>query len=644
MSRPWKQYWDATLAKFEHLDLDYKPLSIAKQEIRLIVLKPTEDDAEVLRCSLKHFAHAQAPEYVALSYCWGDSTKKLAIWIDGRCIYVNENLGEALYVLRGQGFRRLWVDAICINQQDDEEKSSQVLRMSAIYRTAEEVAVWLGNSDRASRDIFKLANHIAASPGTFDFVSDDFMVFKPGYGPGSGIQLKILSLIDWQYWSRVWILQEVAVGARVRVFCGQDSTDWENLVRVVDTFRDNRHLFFLTSLWPDKDYLPRFHCYNNLVDLRHKLSNDKLPTMLASIRSSRCSQATHSRDFIYALIGITIDGPRLVPAPSYEVSIDEVLRRLTIQFIKAKQTLDIILLKTLDSQDDMKRPSWIPNWLDRDSNGDQKRILSYLLRDSCLRHGLPRTHWNATCGSPAVARVDERREGKLHVKGYRVATITGMDLSRWFPGQHIKEQKIKATIDSPRQNPYKSPEGTARAILAILTIITDQNAAEIHCQRFADLWGVSTSTWLWDHWPRVHEWLFLNKDFEFHGKTLVEWATVLDQLHSESSIINNQILLLQDLSQQRPSNNCQQFIKGTIARVLQENLKLMTTLEGHIGWASPLAEPGDKIYLLAGCTMPVILQSCHEANTFRVVGDSYVAGMMDGEYWDPERIEDIKLV
>lgn len=71
----------------------------------------------------------------------------------------------------------------------------------------------------------------------------------------------------------------------------------------------------------------------------------------------------------------------------------------------------------------------------------------------------------------------------------------------------------------------------------------------------------------------------------------------------------------------------------SLFELIDEGFRLMTSREGDLGWASPIAQPGNDIYLLAGCSMPVILRS-HKSRrqAFIVIGHAYVDGMMDGEF------------
>lgn len=123
------------------------------------------------------------PDYEALSYAWGNESYKCGISIDGRTLSVTENLQNALTQLRyATRPRTLWVDAICLNQNDETEKRHQIPIMHLIYAQASKVIVWLGaqsdDSDLAMRYIVDI--HSLVEPGKEEDVSD---THKPSAWP-----------------------------------------------------------------------------------------------------------------------------------------------------------------------------------------------------------------------------------------------------------------------------------------------------------------------------------------------------------------------------------------------------------------------------------------------------------------------------
>lgn len=128
----------------------YKPFHNAVNEIRLLQLhsrhwNPPGDNS--IRCSLVHTSLSEVGSSEALSYAWGDATNQKTIQVNGRPFQVTNNLYIALHHLRRENeVRCMWIDAICINQDDLDECSSQVAQMQRVYRGAKRMVVFLGET------------------------------------------------------------------------------------------------------------------------------------------------------------------------------------------------------------------------------------------------------------------------------------------------------------------------------------------------------------------------------------------------------------------------------------------------------------------------------------------------------------------
>ncbi len=108
-------------------------------------LLPALDQSSPLRCNLIVAMLEHPPPFQALSYVWGDPSNKLGILCNGQSFGVTENLHSALLERWRRGIKLLlWLDALCINQSDTNERTHQVRQMRAIYNSAKTVIVWLG--------------------------------------------------------------------------------------------------------------------------------------------------------------------------------------------------------------------------------------------------------------------------------------------------------------------------------------------------------------------------------------------------------------------------------------------------------------------------------------------------------------------
>jgi hypothetical protein len=130
----------------------YEPLNKNKKEIRLLFLGPALEGEDDIHAYLIHVdldiglldVHRNAIGFEALSYVWGNVHPACQIYLDDQKTDIRPNLNAALKQLRSKGSHFVWVDALCINQRDIDEKNHQVPLMTSIYSKAREVILWLG--------------------------------------------------------------------------------------------------------------------------------------------------------------------------------------------------------------------------------------------------------------------------------------------------------------------------------------------------------------------------------------------------------------------------------------------------------------------------------------------------------------------
>lgn len=130
--------------------------SLDRSQIRLLTLKPgrRQDD---IRIDIKVSNLSDKPRYEALSYEWGTAEQLHLVKVSNKHINITPSLYVVLKQLRHSSQpRTLWVDAICINQDDLYEKSQQVPQMAEIYRRATSVLIWLGLQRSRSEDAFRM--------------------------------------------------------------------------------------------------------------------------------------------------------------------------------------------------------------------------------------------------------------------------------------------------------------------------------------------------------------------------------------------------------------------------------------------------------------------------------------------------------
>ncbi|KAL8732805.1 MAG: hypothetical protein Q9181_003820 [Wetmoreana brouardii] len=133
----------------------YEPLQ-DRAPIRLFQLR-SRKEGSYLQGRLLDSNLADCQAYEAISYVWGSEADKIALDCDGSQVLITQNLAAALRRIRlPEANRVLWIDSICVNQNDVLEKNHQVRLMSQIYRKASSMLIWLGEERERRRRIESL--------------------------------------------------------------------------------------------------------------------------------------------------------------------------------------------------------------------------------------------------------------------------------------------------------------------------------------------------------------------------------------------------------------------------------------------------------------------------------------------------------
>lgn len=406
----------------------YESLNREKKQIRLLrISSPTGDDfPSKLVLELRNDSLSDEPiQYAALSYVWGrDASQEMVeVEINGAPFLITRNLHAGLgRLLRAVGHDMvpwLWIDAICINQADDFEKSWQVSQMGAIYSQADIVYMMLGSgtaeTDRAmdfiarvgpravasgalglhSRDHYEsLRQYIAARPPSPSQGSDEtyegdsnlarFMYdllhescLYPSSPPEKAVGVGIEELLTKDYWSRVWINQEVALARRAMVICGERSVsldDFDGAMMAVS----HCGWYGLFLLAPEYDGFGRGvigTAYETLPSTVRRRRCDGEPMRLADLvyQSGAAPYRPHysasdPRDIFFALLGVISDGEELGLVADYSKTFEEVHIAATRALLRDGELrpCQVFHLDQCVPTDNSGRskdlPSWVPDW------------------------------------------------------------------------------------------------------------------------------------------------------------------------------------------------------------------------------------------------------------------------------------------
>ncbi|KAH8699398.1 heterokaryon incompatibility protein-domain-containing protein, partial [Phaeosphaeriaceae sp. PMI808] len=191
----------------------YRPLNTDNQEIRLLQITPIEKPTNPIRLRLRHVSLLDKPIFNALSYTWGapfagllpewdDPNATHTVLINNKEIQIRWNLEAALrhFTRVATMPYQLWVDAICINQSDLREKSSQITLMPSIYRNSLACLIWLGPASDDSDLAFSAIIHKGKTLKYKWFVEEKL---RPHGKINHLVAIKNLFLRKW--WRRVWV-------------------------------------------------------------------------------------------------------------------------------------------------------------------------------------------------------------------------------------------------------------------------------------------------------------------------------------------------------------------------------------------------------------------------------------------------------
>ena len=158
-------------------------------------------------------------KYTALSYTWGAAVFSHVLKINGIDFSITANLHEALLRIRSKEKDMwLWADALSINQYDKDEKRFQIHNMFTIFQKAELVLVWLGQAADTTETAMRFAEEMVAS---------DFQLPSNHQDTPAMVLQGCQDLLRRDWFSRVWVIQEVAAAVTTSVYCGPHCTTWE---------------------------------------------------------------------------------------------------------------------------------------------------------------------------------------------------------------------------------------------------------------------------------------------------------------------------------------------------------------------------------------------------------------------------------
>ncbi|VUC22238.1 unnamed protein product [Clonostachys rosea] len=309
---------------------------------RLLELSPGCPDDPRIHVTLRNTNLAAAESsFEALSYTWGAETPRKPIHCgkSGReQLEVTLNCYTALLNLRHRREARvLWIDAICINQADMQERNAQVRMMGKIFATASRVVIYLGEHDSDSYDLFQ------------HFAETDVRI-KSGQHPRElpeptlAITTRFAKLFERPWFSRVWVIQELYNARDVLFMCGNDLASYRAFHSCLFGYQTNTRIctypppLTIKFIYKPNDFGTCF---------------DEMAFFL--VASSTC-QSSDPRDRVLALTPlITRKSPRLENLVDYTRSVESIFHSLTCMLL---DDLGLVIFKLFTQPHWRKMPTW----------------------------------------------------------------------------------------------------------------------------------------------------------------------------------------------------------------------------------------------------------------------------------------------
>ena len=649
-------------------------------------------------------------DYIALSYVWGDQKSKKRILLNGSVFEVGQNLHDALvrlsssFEVQSRGLK-VWIDALCINQNDVREREVEVKKMGMIYTEALAVRGWLGHpSDEVAAelpvfreimdwifslekrqqfdfDLFNDKNQSAESL-YLEFAREMIQVACHRENNMFSLWTTVNGIAGVPYWNRLWIIQELALGPSLLFWYGESYVAPYELRALRESIKETGPMDKLIPYIGMNKFIGTNHNMASLMSMVDwvrgwermvLLKEEKQETKLAKcIAQATHAQSTDNRDKVYGLLALL---PRAVSSqihPSYDE--EHTWQHTWTMFAKIcfQQTGSLNLLSRLD------RSSWpthseIPSWA-FDLRNTQRQPLEVLLEEQgsfeqegshprlLPEHFLPDPHVYAELGAFAADAEFEpsftfsKDNLLLSCEGVFVDRIGKM--ARNSLGRQRKGGPLPATTGyrkacpDPKLSLARAMAGNSKfqwgddATLFDVPWLSPRELRDIpktgpdlavgpDIRLSVDRFGVAEPTdpkeWAKDvPWERIMSQepalrtifanvLHPNQSFQLRGKPLREYFD------------SNQMV-------------CKdwQGIKHWLdkSRLMVNPQRIFETQDGLVGCVASCARPGDRIAILFGCDMPVVLRP--RAGEYEVVGGCFVDGFMNGEV--AEEVRDGNLV
>ena len=620
------------IQRYEYLSC---PVDENKNEIRLLRLKRRGIFSGLLEAELVSASIGDPPSYEAVSYCWGPTTEKKAILLNGKLFHCFPSAYALLYACSSLfKDRLLWVDAICINQDDLIERSKQVRIMRKIYENATRVIVWPGDSSSsrlASAMLYDLYGTSLMFQGSaYDF---DKWFFHERYSPR---WLALVQLLKKPYFSRIWVLQEIAVASNVQVLHGGIYIPWEIMFKIMtDLWHPHRRGSLSYTSNPE---MRTFH-QSSQSDPAHNASimwllyekHGRVPNG-ERLRLGKllclCSKfkSTDARDKIFALVGLAMETTPSLIAIDYEDTPAQVYIKSTRNILgRENDHFDILsnsgigYRKKTDVADSLSTtlPSWVADW------SSQRVGFTLASRGEGTGGYCSSTHTEITIDF--LQYVPESSLEILSLKGILIDTI----------------DELGCTLDTERESgeiSISDSSTTVKLWYEEAKDITFRKAKNPYPQgnqsRAEALWRTIIGDTAYQIRPAPPE-------FGQYFSKWVEWGAIIQSAGTRSALedlMKKNDPQVEAMNSELSSETIQSGMRDYSNNLAEISVgrRFCVTKDGYMGLVPPGTEEGDLVCIIAGAPTPYLLRRFKHSSSktfpmelYQLVGECYIHGRMD---------------
>jgi hypothetical protein len=642
--------------------------------IRLRKQESTSDPAAETAPALKFLSclislDSQAlQDLTALSYVWGPKDPgKHKISLDGAILDITPNLDAALRTilhLEGLCSQWIWVDAICINQADTQERNFQVTLMRDLYSRAKRTIAYLGpGDDGAEMGLSWLAQIDAARQ------LPDAHQWLVGAARADQHELEwksLNSLFGRQWWSRAWILQETIVSSVLLFVCGDTTLTEMALINALWFLRLSYHGISSTLIargfWMNGWSVP-FNGIYKRFQLRglYQQPQGQQRLSLGSILSQRYDfHASDPRDYVYAIFRLVEKTGSLIAHPDYNLAVWQVYAAFVRSYADVYRNLDIICLAG-SPRELRDLPSWAPDlqirnkpdspfiqedclWLQNlDAEEAQKKETQTQAVQQARTNSQPTSEWSAIfrawgLNTPEMIFSDDLRT--LITRAIYIDAVDGIAghhniVNTQSPSQTRTSSITPSLQPQNQRSAYGTTDATKNAIWR--TFLFDrvprfqtQPAPEwaaallvFGCARAETARGDPAWRSVWN----------AMKDFKVDGISLQDWICGEKNLDTAAREAVEATHLYYERIRGReydPTRLAEPVIPACTNNLMVMQRRFFITDGGYVGMAPIGSRRGDEVWILQGCNIPIMLRKLDEGNR-EVVGECYVHGIMYGE-------------